>query len=157
MRISFYIIIAAISCLMACGPKKIYNKEIAIAERIWEKEKIISFEFDVIDTTKRYDFLLDVESKSEFKYQNMYVQLETVFPKGNKAEDIVSLEISQPNGKPNGDCSGEECHTPIMMQENVKFPDLGQYTINIKQYSRMDKVEGISKLELTIQESPLSK
>jgi gliding motility-associated lipoprotein GldH len=137
----------------SCGPKKIFSEEHEIENQLWNKNNSISYTFDVRDTIKQYDFWLNVKSNSDFKYQNVYVIIETVFPKGNRTEDQVSLELNKPNGEPHGSCNGDRCETPILLLEKVKFPNLGNYTINIKQYSRMIQIEGLEALKLTVQET----
>jgi gliding motility-associated lipoprotein GldH len=138
---------------VSCGPKVIFEEKAEINNGVWTKDQKLSYSFEVTDTIKKYDILLNVNSNKEYKYQNIYINIETIFPKGNKTEDLVSLEISKPNGEPFGKCSGDECTTPILLQEKVKFPSLGKYIINMYQYSRLQSIEGLNSGILLIQEA----
>jgi gliding motility-associated lipoprotein GldH len=138
---------------VSCGPKVIFEEKAEINNGVWAKDQKLSYSFEVTDTLKKYDILLNVNSNKEYKYQNIYINIETIFPKGNKTVDLVSLEISKPNGEPFGKCSGDECTTPILLQEKVKFPSLGKYIINMYQYSRQQSIEGLNSGILLIQEA----
>jgi gliding motility-associated lipoprotein GldH len=142
-----------ISTLYACGPKTIYKESREIPGAMWKKDKPLTFGFEVNDTLSKYDIVLSVKYKNDFRYKNQYISVTTTFPNNKKIEDIVSLELSKNNGDSNGKCSGESCIVPILFQEKINFPSLGHYIISIAQYSREDSIMGIESMEFKLMES----
>jgi gliding motility-associated lipoprotein GldH len=153
----FLVLNVVLITLSSCGPKTIYQENKTIDENLWTKEKPLVFEFDVKDTLTKYDIVLGVKYKEDFKYINQYISVNTTFPNKKKIEDIVSLELTKTNGETNGKCSGSTCTVPILFQEKITFPLLGKYTIEIGQYSRMDTIQGIQSMEFKLVESAVKK
>jgi gliding motility-associated lipoprotein GldH len=151
-----YICIALIS-LSACGPKTFYKESKSVADAMWAKDNPLIFEFDVEDTVAKYDIILAVTYKEDFKYTNQYISVNTIFPNSKKIEDIVSLELTKSNGETYGKCSGNDCTVPILFQENISFSSQGKYKIIIGQYSRMDTISGIESMEFKLLESAVKK
>ncbi len=139
--------------MVSCGPKIIYKEYKEINNNTWSKGNPIVFNLDIQDTSKKYDIILTVKSLDAYRFANVYVQVKTTFPDNKKVEDVVSLELTKSNGEANGTCSGEECSTPILFQENINFAQLGKYKIAIDQYSREQTINGIESLELKVMES----
>lgn len=146
-----------LTAIYACEPKTIYAEKKPIDEAIWTKDKPLVFEFEVKDTLAKYDIILGVKYEEDYKYINQYISVNTTFPSKKKVEDIVSLELTKSNGESNGECSGSTCTVPILFQENISFPLIGKYTIEIGQYSRMDTIVGIKSLEFKLVESAVKK
>lgn len=139
--------------ILGCGPKIIFEKKITLDMQQWKKETTLSFPFNAVDTSGLYDLILEVKTDDNFHYQNLYVNIETSFPEGEKVSDVVSLELSNGAGRSNGKCSGNHCITPIALQTNIKFRKQGMHQFSIKQYSREAVVNGVNSLTFKVVES----
>ncbi|MBK8702000.1 MAG: gliding motility lipoprotein GldH [Saprospiraceae bacterium] len=143
-------IASLIFLLGSCQGDLLYKKQLAIAEKGWSKEDTLHYDFELNDTTARYNMTLEVEALSAFRYQNLYVSMRTLFPDGSTGDDIVSLEMVSPSGIWNGKCNGEVCTVPILIQENIGIKKAGKYQLNITQYSRQDTIRGVKSLTLAV-------
>lgn len=94
--------------------------------------------------------VLEVEHSADFDYQNIYVKTKTSFPDQSVKEGLVSLNIGNPKGGWNGDCSGDVCTADIVLQPRLKFPQAGTYTLEIEQSSRDKQLSGIGSMTLKI-------
>ena len=142
-----------LSTITACGPKIIFDKEVKFEKQQWSKSQKINFEFEVTDTIKKYDLILNVKTLENYRFQNLYISIDTRFPEGKVSKDVVSLELNGGGGNWNGKCSGGLCEIPILLQQGISFKYSGNYSIDISQYSRLDTIEGLQALTLRIEEA----
>ena len=73
--------IGIILFLASCNSDLVYEKEIKLNNSQFSKQDTsIIFEFNIEDTIPKYDMILEVNHKSDFGYQNLYVDIQTTFP-----------------------------------------------------------------------------
>lgn len=149
MRKSLFLI-PLLWVVTGCHSDTLYQKEVTLPESGWARNEAISYEFEIKDTTVFYELMLDVEAKDVYRYQNLYININTQFPDGKLEKDIVSLELGTPGGKWHGKCSGGTCRVPIQLQQKFRFPVKGDYKINLEQFTRIDTIKDLSSLRLSI-------
>ncbi|MBK7230739.1 MAG: gliding motility lipoprotein GldH [Saprospiraceae bacterium] len=138
--------------LNACQ-QPFYSKEYKIENSIWTYQQVVPFQWTVTDTTEVYDVRLLIKHLPDLKFQNIYVKAMTEFPDKPISEQLLSLELLNPSGIPNGDCSGNQCESTIVLNEKIQFSALGNFGLKIQQHSRQDSLPGILSLELEIIQS----
>ena len=136
--------------LISCGKTHHYYKKIPIVDQTWKYEQIPQFEFDIPDTTSKFNLILTVEHSNEYSHQNLYTQFHTLLPTGEKRADIVSLELADKFGKWYGKCRGGKCNIQILLRENINFLDIGSHKIGIEQYMRDETISGIHTISLSL-------
>lgn len=136
--------------LSACNSDTLFEEKIELSPAGWAVPDSVKYQVAIEDTTQNYDMVLSVSAQESYRYQNLYVQINTLFPDGKLEKDVVSLEMSTPGGEWHGKCSSEHCLVPILIQENFRFPKKGPYTITVAQHSRFDTIRGIDALQLAI-------
>ena len=138
--------------LFACGNDFIFEKTIKIPEASWSYENELPFEFEVTDTTKTYQILLEVKHAGDFGFQNCYVQITTKFPSGEEKKQPVSLELAAQSGIWTGQCSGNNCTIEIPLQGKAKFRQPGKHSITVEQFMRVNPLPGIKAISLKIKQ-----
>ena len=138
--------------ILGCGPKIIFNNEVQFDSALAYQDTI-HFEFEVVDTLNPYDIVLNIEHNNSYDFQNAYFKLLTKFPNGKIVEDITSFDLKMPNGMTNGNCSGDVCNVPFLIQDNTFFKSMGTYGLKLTQYTRVDSLEGIKSIGLKITEA----
>jgi gliding motility-associated lipoprotein GldH len=136
--------------ICACNSDTLYKSEIVLPEEGWVRTSPVSYDIEIQDTSVFYEMMLDVKAKESYRYQNLYVNIETLFPDGKTEKDIVSLELGTPGGKWHGKCSSGACNVPVQLQQLFKFPQKGQYKISLHQFTRIDTIKDLSSLTLSI-------
>jgi gliding motility-associated lipoprotein GldH len=101
------------------------------------------------DTTQAYIMDVRIDYKSSYSFQNLYVRLLTTFPSGKEVKSITSLELANPDGSWAGECSGKTCSITLPLHRVFTFPEIGEYTLTIEPYMRMDTIEGIKRIIVT--------
>lgn len=142
----------SVCCLFAagCGGDVVFEKSIDIPEGNWRYDKPLVFDFEIPDTSARYDLLLDVHHAGDYGFQNLYVQFLTTFPSGKKDAQVVSLELSEKTGLWNGDCSSNHCTVQIPLQVKAFFDEVGKHQISVEQYMRKDPLPGVEGMTLVV-------
>lgn len=148
------LLLPAICCLLltACNQDVIFEETIDIPNAAWSYDDKLPFEFEVSDTTKAYQVLLDIGHAGDFGFQNCYVQITTRFPGGEEKKQAVSLELAEQSGIWNGKCRGNTCHLEIPLQGKAKFKQQGKHSIMVEQFMRVNPLPGINSISLKIKQ-----
>ena len=137
--------------LFACNDNVWFKKQLEIPNDEWSYDNILSYEIEVEDTTSLHNIDLEVEyDENVFGFQNLYVNINTTFPDQKVTNQIVSLEILGEEAQMVRNCSGGKCTVTILLLSNFKFKQQGIHVIEISQFSRDEKLKGISKLGLSV-------
>lgn len=146
-------VLLVLSLVTACGPNVIYEKEYEIPGAEWSYADTLDFEVTIDDTLAIYNLFLDLEYSRSFPFENMYVQIHTRFPSGERYSEQVSLEMADEAGLPLGDCDSEGCELTIPLQTSAYFNQAGTYLFTLEQYSRRDPLPGVESLTLRVEET----
>jgi len=154
IKFTRYLLPIAICCLLltACNSDLIFDESKDIPNASWSYANPIPFEFEVKDTTKTYQVLLEMTHAGDFGFQNCYVQITTRFPNGEEKKQAVSLELAAQSGIWNGECSGNTCSLEIPLQAKAKFKQPGKHSITVEQFMRVDPLPGIKAISLKIKQ-----
>ncbi len=143
-----YFIFACI-ILSSCGPAAYFSQSITIPETGWTYDNGLSVNFDIPDTTGVYDLYLTLDHSEDYKNENLYVKIVTIFPDKDTINDIVSIQLIDDDGFWLGKGSSTLTQQTLL-QTDFKFLDKGSYTIEIEQHSREAQLKGISKVGLML-------
>lgn len=150
----FYILFVFCSLLfVACdNGNYLYQETKSINKSGWTHSDSLDFNFEIKDTSIVYSLILDVNHTTDYPYQNTYFNISTAFPSGRNLKQQLSSDLANKGGVWYGDCSGKNCTASINLQEKAKFDEVGDYKINIAQYSRDSSLLGINSLSLKLKE-----
>ena len=143
----------ALLFLVSCQSNLIYEKKQDIPNGVWTYENALDFEFEISDTSGVYTLYLDFDHGSDYPTQNLYTQLVTTFPQGDTIQRMISFNLFDNTGTPNGKCSAEACRVRMILQENAYFSQAGTYQLNVAQHMRRDSLEGISAVGLAVEKT----
>lgn len=138
--------------LSSCGPKPIHSERLRI-DGAWEYQDKLSSTINVTETTMNYDLALRMEHSIEFYFQNIYLEIKTIFPDGKEISEPLSLQLGSSKGNWIGKCKGESCEIVFSLQDNFKFKNIGDHQFTVGQFSRDDKLQGIKEIELLLFET----
>ena len=141
----------------SCGPQYIYQETVEIPQAEWQYDNLLKFDFDIQDTNRIYNLSLDITHSPDFSFQNIYTQIHTSFPSGEKIKEQVPFNFADKTGRWFGRCSKEWCTLELKIQENAFFNALGQHTISIEQYLRVNPLSGIKSMTLKIEDTGINK
>ena len=137
--------------LTGCNNDKVIFKQVdVIQDARWAYGDVYDYNFEISDTGEVYRHLLNLEFSTEYNWENLYTQIGTTYPNDSTRTDVVSFEVVSNTGAWYGECNSRRCELNIPLQENVKFPEPGEYRIAFEQYMRQEVVEGIEGIGLKV-------
>ncbi|HHS95229.1 MAG TPA: gliding motility lipoprotein GldH [Phaeodactylibacter sp.] len=141
----------AIVCLtLACKEDLYFQSKKEIPAALWAYQDSLDFTFEILDTSAIYNLYLDIEHSTEYPFQNVYLQVYTLFPSGKRDRQRLNIDFADKTGRWYGKCNSEECRLRVFMQESVYFAEQGAYTITLKQFTREDTLSGIMGMRIAL-------
>ena len=142
---------ALIISIFGCNSDKVIFEEVGnVPDGKWAYGDVYDYSFQVEDTSEAYRLLLYLDFSTGYDWQNFYTRVVTTYPNDTTIQDILSLELATKTGEWYGDCNSKHCELNIPMQENVRFPEPGKYSISFEQFMREEIVEGINAIGLKL-------
>lgn len=133
--------------LIGCNSNTIYHEKQEISDFIWDKNERITFQFDIADTSQRYNILANIRHTNFYVFSNLWVMVYTTYPDGTELEpERLPLDLADVDGRWYGDCAGDICDLEVYIQQNVRFEQVGTYTIAFEQIMRSKDVPSLESL-----------
>jgi gliding motility-associated lipoprotein GldH len=114
----------------------------------WTSEDRLTLDFDVPDSTSRYDLILKISHSTAYSWENLYIQVGNITPDKDTMMTPVSLELANKKGQWQGDCTSSTCKAEIVLQDHFFFSKPGSYTIWAEPYMRINPVPEIQSVSL---------
>jgi gliding motility-associated lipoprotein GldH len=140
----------SIILLSACGKPSLCDKKYDLPQQTWVYQDTLNFAFEVKDTMALYDMVLNINHRSDYAYRNIYTKIYTQFPDNQRIQQVLSLDLSEPNGKSVGKCSGDKCLVTVVLQPDAFFNKVGKYELTLAQFMRADSLKGIENIAFRV-------
>lgn len=135
----------------SCDRHVLIDKSMAI-NGVWPKDKPGIFKVEVTDTSKLYNFYLNIRHNNDYRFSNLYVFLQTDFPNKNISRDTLEIILANKEGKWLGKGWGNIKEDIILLKKNLRFPLKGNYKFVLWQGMRKDTLKGIEDIGIRIQQ-----
>ncbi|TWO33928.1 gliding motility lipoprotein GldH [Seonamhaeicola sediminis] len=133
--------------VVSCDSNRVFDTYKSIPNT-WHKDSIVSFKVTPPDSINAYNLFINLRNTSAYKYNNLHVIVEMVFPHGKTIKDTLEYRMADPNGKLLGTGYTDVKENKLWYKELVIFQEKGEYTVNIQQAMRENgKVNGVVELE----------
>ena len=141
--------------LLSCGKGTIANEHVSFEKNEWKWDNAPKFAFEIKDTTKKYNMWFNLRHTGDYAYNNLYVKIYTTQPASSK---IDSQSLQFPMALPDGEWIGKSGTGSIYsyraaIQEGIKFPKVGAYTIKIAQDMRDNPLANIEDVGVEVEEA----
>jgi len=151
MRNKAGLVFLSIALLLVGCTDVMFQQSEQVPNKNWEQGRNISFDVEVLDTMKSFDFYIDLRTESTYSYANIFMFVNTAFPSGKTARDTVECILADKTGRWLGSGLGDIKDNHILFKENVRFPNSGTYTFEFEQGMREDLLAGILDLGISIE------
>jgi len=133
--------------IVSCDSKRIYDDYKSVPDE-WNKDSIMSFKIQPPDSINPYNLFVNLRNTNSYKYSNIFLIVEMVFPHGKTIKDTLEYRMADPNGKLLGTGLMDVKENKLWYKEAVVFNESGEYTVNIQHAMRENgKVNGVVSLE----------
>lgn len=147
----FFASLLALLVFSSCESPYTVHEYKNLPEAIWHYDSAASFQFMVEDPAKPYDLYYHIRNNREYPFYNLYVKTELLDGEGKLVrKKLHEVNLMHPkDGTPLG--NGESLYDhEILLFPNMKFEKSGNYQFNIKQYMRLDTLEGVTAVGLSL-------
>lgn len=133
--------------MVACDSNRIYD-EYKSVPNVWNKDSIINFKINPPDSLNRYNLFVNLRNTNEYKYNNLFLIVQMVFPHGKTITDTLEYKMADPTGKLLGTGFTDIKENKLWYKEKIIFNEAGEYKVNIQHAMRENgKVNGVVDLE----------
>ncbi len=136
--------------LNSCKQEVFFESELSIDPEAWYHDDSYDFHLSVSDTTTVYEMQLMVKHDQDYRYENLYLMVETIFPKQERRQERINIDLADKKGQWVGKCNYRDCKVMVYMLDGFRFPELGNYSFTFNQHTREEKLKGIQSIELSI-------
>lgn len=119
----------------------------------WSYKDSLNFTFSIADTSTIYNLYLDINHSTEYPFQNIYLQVATRFPSGKRIKERLPIDFADKTGVWYGKCDSEWCRLRVNLQQGAFFNAIGDHTITLEQFMRVDPLPGIRALSIKLEDT----
>ena len=146
--------------LCSCNSNVLYDRSEKIDKDGWKMNDKKNFKVEVsdLDRTSLYRFAINISNTGDYKYNNIYFFVTTVYPDGKiSVRDTVECELTYPDGEWKGHSLGGDADNRFWFAHNVDFKQKGVYTFRIEQATGDTLLLGVKTVGLHIEKMPENK
>lgn len=153
MRPLKHIVYCLLACytFVSCSKDTVFNEFQPIQNKLWDKQAVYYFNFEIKDKSIPYDVFLQLRNSNEYPYQNIWI-----FYEEQQAETAVRDTIEYMLADDFGKWKGNGItlfQSRIPLRNHYFFPDTGSYTISVQQGMRDNRLKGIEDIGLYVRKT----
>ncbi len=133
--------------LASCDSNRVFDTYKSVPSS-WHKDSIVSFKVNPPDSTNAYNLFVNLRNTNDYKFNNLFLIVEMVFPHGKTIKDTLEYRMADPSGKLLGTGITGIKENKLWYKEQVVFKETGEYIVNIQHAMRENgKVNGVTELD----------
>jgi gliding motility-associated lipoprotein GldH len=146
----FFLCLLAITVLTSCGDSGIYSEMRALEEGAWSQSDTVKFEFEVTDTVRYHQIKGLFRINSDYDYRNLYTKAILLGPNDMIIEAVNNHDITDLTGKFLGSGMGKLKNYELVVFDKLALKTPGKYTVQLLQFFRVQKLEGVQDVGLHV-------
>jgi gliding motility-associated lipoprotein GldH len=152
MRFRSIQIIIVLFLLAGCSETGLYEKVYFMKGNAWSSQEEPSFEFEVKDTSSKYQLYFLIRHADAYEYNNVWISLKSQLPGDSiirkERFDIPLADQKKWLGSGMDDIFD---HRVLLYREPVKFSKTGLYKVDIGHEMRVEPLEHVFNVGLRIE------
>ncbi len=136
--------------LSGCHSRILFEKTISLPQDGWNKDHFLAYIIPVEDTIGQYQLSLIIRNDARYEFSNLFLFINTIAPGGQGIRDTVEIRMADERGNWFGKGIGGKYTLQVPFKTQIKFPQKGNYTIEIEQGMRKEELEFITDVGLRI-------
>lgn len=147
---TYWVILLFVVLLSSCDSKQVYDEYRSVPNS-WNKDAVMSFKINPPDSINPYNLFVNVRNTNTYKFSNLFLIVEMVYPHGKTTTDTLEYQMAKPNGELLGDGLTDIKENKLWYkgyETPFIFEERGEYNINIQHAMRNNgAVNGVDNLE----------
>lgn len=146
----------ALICLMAiatvgCDGSVYYGQSHSVDEHGWLPTDSLYFDVEAPDTSRAFNFLVEVRNSITYPYSNTFLFIRTTFPDGSVAQDTLECPLADAAGQWYGKRTGRYVDARYYFRRNARFPMEGTYRFAVANGMRDSAIAGLKDIGLRVE------
>ena len=156
-RMRKYIAICLLAvALSSCSEQPFYEKVYSFDGNEWNQRVKPSFTLNVKDIDIAYNFVITLRTTTDYKFNNLWIYMNTTTPDGTKAREPFEIKITNPDGSWTGIKTGTIVEHPLQFNKR-KLPKKGNYTFTLEQGITDSKIDEVLDIGLRVTPAKVEK
>ncbi len=151
MKLKYIFLVAIVLLITACGKKPVFTDYQSVKTETWHYKQALVFHANINDTINTHDIVLHVRNSTNYPYQNFWMFIESTSPSGINQTDTIECILADNMGKWLGHGFTSVREVSVMYLENIRFPEIGEYSFSIAHGMRQPNLTGIESIGMTIE------
>ena len=139
------VVLFGVCMLTSCRTDIVYSRFYPIQSGEWHADSVPSFDYTISDAKAGYTMLLYVRHTERYPYQNMWL-----FVDNAGRRDTIEFYLADDRGRWLGNQHHGFIEMPVLMEENIHFPDTGSYRLSVQHAMRDTLLRGVADVGLIV-------
>ena len=148
-----FFLLAVVTLCAACHSRRVYTGVIDVPTQGWNADSALCFTFDVTEAQEATEWVVFVRHNTNYRFQNFWIFLDVTTPDGAVKSDTVECYLADQRGRWLGNGWGALREMPILWHDKEALPEVGTYTLKVKQGMRTEQLKGIASIGLEIKKN----
>jgi gliding motility-associated lipoprotein GldH len=144
-------LISLLFLIASCNENAYYQKSFGFKNNTWSQEVKPKFEVEFQDTTKLYDFVLTLRTTTDYKYNNLWIFLNSTPPVGESVREPYEIKTTFPDGSWIGKETGTIVEHQLVFKRR-RLPFKGKYKFIIEQAITEKTIDEVLDISLRVEE-----
>jgi gliding motility-associated lipoprotein GldH len=143
---TYFSFVLILVLLVGCDSRRVFEDNVEFRERNWKINEPVQFEFQISDSSKKYNVLMNIRNSLDYPYARIFVNcdLQKQDSSSLSKKMIAEYLFDQKTGKPFGTSGiGDIYDHQFPILKNYSFEKAGSYKMKLNQFMRMDTIPGI--------------
>ena len=150
-KIHFVFIIAMLSVLLvSCGKKPQFLAGKTFENSIWNRFDILEYDFDIENTSKNYDFILETTINEQFPVETLPLNITIYYPDGGKRSRDYDFRLKDAEKNWKGTVEGNKIKFEIPINRGMSLSRKGIYQIRIENKYTKYNLPGIENMHFFV-------
>jgi len=149
MRITLFLI-GFLLLIQSCESPAYYNKSYAFKNHKWSQDVKPSFIIDFKDTVNLYDFIITLRTTTDYKYNNLWIFLNTTPPNSSSVREPYEIKTTYPDGNWIGKKTGTVVEHQLVFKRR-RLPYVGKYKFELEQGISEKTIDEVLDISLRVQ------
>jgi gliding motility-associated lipoprotein GldH len=149
-RLSGILLVYLILIMTGCEKRAVFDNNKTFSGDVWKSDQVIRFDVEIKDTVNIHKFYLNLRHKTDYRFANIFLFINTTYPDGNEARDTVECVLADPSGKWLGKGITNIRDYQVLLRRGLRFPQNGTYIFEFEQAMREPELTGLMDIGLRI-------
>lgn len=150
-KIRFVFLIAIFPMIfMSCGRKPQFFAGKTFENSTWNRFDILEYDFDIENTSKNYDFILETTINEQFPIEMLPLNITIYYPSGGHRSRDYDFRLKDTEKNWKGTVEGDKIKFEIPINKGMSLSQKGTYQIRIENKHSKYNLIGIEDLNFFV-------